>query len=129
MTNGKVKKSSRLVCLRRSGMRNSIQSFSFFQVKMFTGSVRVLLTSVMKKKKKILKIIIIIIIIKVKRELARLLRRQIHKAAQCRRKLFPYLGSDVMVLYLQLVVRNWGILWKAITFLCGYLSLCGVVSS
>ena len=129
MTNGKVKKSSRerLVCLRRSGMRNSIQSFSFFQVKMFTGSVRVLLTSVMKKKKKILKIIIIII--KVKRELARLLRRQIHNAAQCRRKLFPYLGSDVMVLYLQLVVRNWGILWKAITFLCGYLSLCGVVSS
>ena len=52
MTNGKVKKSSRerLFCLRRSGMRNSIQSFSFFQVKMFTGSVRVLLTSVMKKK-------------------------------------------------------------------------------
>ena len=43
--------------------------------------------------------------------------------------LFQYLGSDVMVLYLQLVVRNWGILWKAITFLCGYLSLCGVVSS
>ena len=129
MTNGKVKKSSRegLFCLRRSGMRNSIQSFSFFQVKMFTGSVRVLLTSVMKKKKKSLRIIIIII--KVKRELARLLRRQIHNAAQCRRKLFPYLGSDVMVLYLQLVVRNWGILWKAITFLCGYLSLCGVVSS
>ena len=58
-----------------------------------------------------------------------MLRRQIHNAAQCRRKLFPYLGIDVMVLYLQLVVRNWGILWKAITFLCGYLSLCGVVSS
>ena len=128
MTNGKVKKSSRegLFCLRRSGMRNSIQSFSFFQVKMFAERVRVLLTSVMKKK--ILKIITIIII-KVKRKLASLLRRQIHNAAQCRRKLIPYLGSDVMVLYLQLVVRNWAILWKAITFLCGYLSLCGEVSS